>query len=74
MPYQGVAIPNDQLSKMQPLLADIHINENHCPQLGRSTTQAWVFNASLGAEVIPRLCDAKVAGMVQGGMNITGVE
>lgn len=71
---RGVAIPVEKLSKMQPLLADIHINESHCTQLGRSTTQAWVFSASPGTEVIPRLFDVKITGMAQGGMNITGVE
>ncbi|MNJ62279.1 hypothetical protein D3C77_581160 [compost metagenome] len=59
---------------MQPLLVAIHIGESPSDTLGRSTTSAWVFNASPGTDTIPRLLDARVTGMAQGGMNITGVE
>jgi hypothetical protein len=71
---RGVAIPMEKLSKMQPLLADVHISESPCEVLGRSTTSAWVFSASPGTDIIPRLLDARVTGMAQGGMNITGIE
>lgn len=71
---RGVAIPAEKLSRMQPLLVDIHISECPSEVLGRSTTSAWVFNANPGTDVIPRLLDARITGMAQGGMNITGVE
>ncbi len=71
---RGVAIPPEQLRKIQPLKADIHIGEHHSEALGRVSTQAWVFNPSPGPDIIPRLLDADVNGMAQLGMNITGVE
>ncbi|MEK2607770.1 hypothetical protein WLF18_01430 [Pseudomonas shirazensis] len=70
----GVAIPTDQLGKIQALKADIHIGDHHSAPLGRVSTQAWVFTHSPGADVIPRLHDAKVNGMAQLGININGVE
>lgn len=70
----GVAIPSDQLRKVQPLRADIHIGDHHSEPLGRVSTQAWVFNPTPGPDIIPRLHDAKVNGMAQLGMNINGVE
>ncbi|HKS12940.1 MAG TPA: hypothetical protein VJS90_07845 [Pseudomonas sp.] len=70
----GVAIPTEQLRKIEPVLGDIHINESHCAALGRLSTQAWVFSSTPGAVVIPRLLDAHVNGMAQRGMNINGVE
>lgn len=71
---RGVAIPNSQLSKIQPLKADVHIHYCNSGKLGRPTIEAWVFSPSPGADIIPRLYDASVNGMAQGGMNITGVE
>ncbi len=71
---RGIAIPSDQLRKIQPLKADIQIGEHHSPLLGRVTTQATVFNCTPGPDVIPPLLDAKVTGMATLGMNITGVE
>ncbi|MEE9944096.1 MAG: hypothetical protein PBV00_07155 [Pseudomonas asiatica] len=84
----GVAIPSDQLRKIQPLRADIHIGDHHSEPLradihigdhhseplGRVSTQAWVFNPSPGPDIIPRLHDAKLNGMAQLGININGVE
>ncbi|GAB1617183.1 hypothetical protein [Pseudomonas sp. NGC7] len=70
----GVAIASDQLRKVQPLRADIHIGDYHSEPLGRVSTQAWVFNPSPGPDIIPRLHDACVNGMAQLGMNITGLE
>lgn len=70
----GVAIPSDQLRKIQPLRADIHIGDHHSGPLGRVSTQAWVFNPSPGPDIIPRLHDAKLNGMAQLGININGVE
>lgn len=71
---RGVAIPSDQLRKVKALKADIHIGELHSEALGRQATQAWVFNPTPSADIIPRLLDAKVNGMAQLGMNINGVE
>jgi len=45
----GVAIPNDQLRKIKPLRADIHIGDHHSEPLGRVATQAWVFNPTPAA-------------------------
>ncbi|EKT4495439.1 hypothetical protein QEM27_003188 [Pseudomonas putida] len=70
----GVAIPSDQLRKVQPLRADIHIGDHHSEPLGRVSTQAWAFNPSPGPDIIPRLHDAKLNGMAQLGININGVE
>lgn len=71
---RGVAIPNGQLTKIQPIRADVHIEYGHSTVLGRQCLGAWVFNPTPGPDVIPRLHDARVTGMAQGGMNITGVE
>lgn len=59
----GVAIPTDQLGKIQALKADIHIGDHHSAPLGRMSTQAWVFTHSPGADIIPRLHDAKASGI-----------
>lgn len=70
----GVAIPPKQLSKVEPLRADVHIHESLSDLFGRYVTEAWVFNSAPGPDIIPRLYDAKVTGMAQGGMNISGIE
>lgn len=70
----GVAIPTDQLRKLQPLSGDVHITECRDDSLGRSTISAWVFKSGPGKDVIPRLLDVKITGMAQGGMNLSGVE
>ncbi|WP_409292321.1 hypothetical protein [Pseudomonas sp. KCJK9058] len=70
----GVAIPTNQLGKITPIRADIHIGDHHSEPLGRVSTQAWVFNPAPGPDIIPRLHDAKVNGMAQLGININGVE
>ncbi|MCP6694642.1 hypothetical protein [Pseudomonas donghuensis] len=70
----GVAIPADQLRKMQPLAGDIQISECHDAGLGRSTVSAWIFSSGPGADVFPRLLDVKITGMAQVGMNLTGTE
>jgi len=59
----GVAIPSDQLRRIKPLRADIHIGDHQSEPLGRVATQAWVFNPTPGPDIIPRLHDAKVNGM-----------
>ncbi|MDF0731001.1 hypothetical protein P0Y43_09725 [Pseudomonas entomophila] len=71
---RGVAIPADKLKKVQPLRADVHIYYSHCQLLGRPCIEAWVFSPSPGEDIIPRLYDASVNGMAQGGMNINGFE
>ncbi|MNN29899.1 hypothetical protein D3C81_1435210 [compost metagenome] len=70
----GVAIPSAQLRNVQPLKADVHIGDHHSETLGRVSTQAWVFNPTPGPDIIPRLLDAKITTMAQGGISITGVE
>ncbi|MBF8746920.1 hypothetical protein [Pseudomonas monteilii] len=70
----GVAIPPEQLRKLQPLKADLHMGANHSRPLGRVSTQAWVFNPTPGPDVIPRLHDARVTSMAQGGLSLTGME
>ncbi|MCY1454017.1 hypothetical protein D9M71_710490 [compost metagenome] len=70
----GVAIPTDQLRKMQPLAGDIQISECHSESLGRSTTSAWIFGSGPGPDVFPRLLDVKITGMAQVGMNLSGIE
>lgn len=70
----GAAIPSNQIRKIKPLRADIHIGDHHSPPLGRVATQAWVFNPTPGPDIIPRLHDVKVNGMAQLGMNISGLE
>ncbi|MBK5003387.1 hypothetical protein IAE37_005663, partial [Pseudomonas sp. S31] len=70
----GVVIPSDQIRKIQPLRADIHIGDHHSEPLGRVSTQAWVFNPSPGPDIIPRLYDAAVTTMAQRGISISGVE
>jgi hypothetical protein len=50
---QGVAIPSNQLGKIQPLRADIHIGDHHSEPLGRVATQAWVFNPAPSPDIIP---------------------
>jgi len=69
-----VAIPTNQLGKILPLRADIHIINHHSEFLGRVSTQAWVFNSTPGPDVIPRLHDAKANVVAQLGMNINEVE
>lgn len=71
---RGAPIPNSQLKKIQPIRADVHIHYSHSELLGRPTIEAWVFSPSPGEDVIPRLYDACVNGMAQGGLNITGME
>lgn len=71
---RGVAIPNEQLAKIKPLRADVHLHECHSAALGRCCIEAWVFNPAPSADIIPRLLDAKVNGMGSLGLNITGVE
>ena len=71
---RGVPIPNDKLRHVRPLRADVHIEYRNSSVLGRPSIEAWVFNPTPGPDVIPRLQDACVNGMAQGGMNITGVE
>ncbi|WP_312151959.1 hypothetical protein [Pseudomonas sp.] len=71
---RGVALPPEQLRKVQALRADIHIGDHHSEPLGRVSTQAWVFNSAPGPDIIPRLHDAKVNGMAQLGININGLE
>ncbi|SEI17312.1 hypothetical protein [Pseudomonas asplenii] len=71
---RGVAIPSDQLSKIKPLRADVHLHYSHSQALGRPCIEAWVFNPGPGEDIIPRLHDACVNGMAQRGMNITGFE
>lgn len=56
------------------MLADIHIGDSPNSSMGRVSTEAWVFNPSPGADVIPRLIDVKITGMAQSGMNLTGIE
>lgn len=43
-----MAIPAGQLSKIQPLRADVHIGDHHSEPLGRVSTQAWIFNPTPG--------------------------
>lgn len=50
----GVAIAADQLRKVQPLRADIHIGDHHSEPLRRESTQAWVFNPTPGPIIIIR--------------------
>ncbi|MCT8166449.1 hypothetical protein ACQKO7_21085 [Pseudomonas putida] len=71
---KGVAIPTGHLGQIQPLRADVHIGDHHSQALGRIATQAWVHNPAPGPDIIPRLLDARVTGMAQCGMNITGME
>ena len=71
---RGVAIPVEKLRKVQPLRADVHIEYGNSKVLGRPCIEAWVFNPTPSADTIPRLYDACVNGMAQGGMNITGFE
>lgn len=71
---RGVAISNDQLKKIIPLRADVHIEYGHSRVLGRPCIEAWVFNPTPSGDIIPRLHDACVNGMAQLGMNITGFE
>lgn len=70
----GAALPSEQLRQQSPIRADVHIGEHQSVLLGRVSTQAWVFNPAPGADVIPRLHDARITGMAQQGMNISGVE
>lgn len=69
----GVAIPTNQLRKMQPLDGDIQTSERHSESLGRSTISAWIFSSGPGPDIFLRLLDVKIIGMAQGGVNITGV-
>lgn len=71
---KGVAIPSKTVSKAQPMRADVHIGIHHSEVLGRVATQAWVFNHTPGPDLIPRLHDATVTTMAQGGINISGIE
>ena len=71
---RGIAIPGDQLRKVQSSRADIQIGEYQSPVLGRVTTQTTVFNCTSGPDIVSPLLDAKVTGMATLGMNITGVE
>ena len=70
---RGIAIPGDQLKKIQPMRADVHIEYGLSKVLGRYCIEAWVFNPTPGPDIIPRLHDACVTG-IQLGMNITGLE
>lgn len=70
----GVAIPAEQLRKVLPLRADVHIGDPHSELLGRISTQACMFIPTPGPDIIPRLHDAKVNGMAQLGININGLE
>jgi len=70
----GIAIPADQLRKMQPLVGEIHISECHSESLGRSTTSAWIFGPGPGPDIFPRLLDAKINSMAQSGMKLPGIE
>ena len=72
--HLGVAIPSKELSKIQPIKADVHIHESHSQAIGRCCVEAWVHSAVAGRDVIPRLLDAKVNGMAQLGLNISGIE
>ncbi|MDF9617038.1 hypothetical protein P5705_05240 [Pseudomonas entomophila] len=71
---RGIAISSDQLKKIQPMRADVHIEYGHSKVLGRYCIEAWVFNPTPGPDIIPRLHDACVTGMAQLGMNIIGLE
>ena len=71
---RGVAIPAEKLGKIQPIRGDIHIEVTPYSLLGRATTEARIFNSAPGPDIIPRLLEARVNGMAQRGMNITGIE
>ena len=51
-----------------------YIEYGHGKVLGRPCIEAWVFNPALGADIIPRLLDAKVKGMGCLDLNIGGLE
>jgi hypothetical protein len=71
----GVALSKQEVSKAIPVKADVHITERHDEGLGRSSTMAYVFSASPRPTVpLPDLLDAKITGMAQNGINITGIE
>lgn len=71
---RGVAIDQHQLRRIAPLNIDVHFETYHSDALGRSCIQAYAFNTTPGAEEIPRLLEARVTGMAQNGMNISGLE
>jgi hypothetical protein len=71
----GVAIPAQQLSKVQPIRGDVHIGESVSEQLGRPSLTAWIFVSSPSMpDPLPPLLDVRVTGMAQNGMNLNGVE
>jgi len=70
----GIAISNQDLKMILPVRGDIHFTELEDKQFGRTTISAWVFNPSSGPDILPRLLDARVTGMAQQGMNISGIE
>ncbi|WP_110970888.1 hypothetical protein [Pseudomonas huaxiensis] len=72
--HLGVAIPSKELSKIQPIKADVHIHGGLSQVMGRCCVEAWVHTEVAGRDVIPRLLDAKVTGMAQLGLNISGIE
>lgn len=71
---KGRAIPSKELDKIVPLREDVHITEDNSDIFGRGSCMAWLFKTGPGPDIIPRLHDARVTGMAQNGMNITGVE
>ncbi|MGC5702942.1 hypothetical protein J4P02_22305 [Pseudomonas sp. NFXW11] len=71
---RGVAIPAERLRKIQPVKGDVHIVESHSKALGRTCVEAWIFKSGPGPDVFPRLLDAKINGMAQLGLNISGLE
>jgi len=60
---EGVALPQQKISKAQPIKADVHVGIHHSEVLGRVVSQAWVFNPTPGPDIIPRLHDATVTAM-----------
>ncbi|MFJ3486563.1 hypothetical protein ACIPL1_24640 [Pseudomonas sp. NPDC090202] len=71
----GVALSKKEVSNYKAIKADVHILEQHHGGLGRSTILAFLFSASPHEPLpLPSLIDAKVTGMAQNGMNITGIE
>lgn len=71
----GVAVPNNQLSKIPPLRGDVQIVESQCPALGRMTREAFILNSvSHARDALPRLLDASVTSMGTQSLIISGLE
>lgn len=72
--HLGAALSPAELKRAKPLLADVHIHECQSQALGRCSVEAWIHCSSPGNDEIPRLLDARVNGMAQLGLNISGLE